>query len=66
MAERVTVPDMMNAREARAQVQRTLLARYPGAAVVCLCMNIACQADGEHRAGVRVGRGAGESGACAV
>ena len=41
MAERVTVPDMMNAREARAQVQRTLLARYPGAAVVCLCMNIA-------------------------
>ena len=39
MAERVTVPDMMNAREARAQ--RTLLARYPGAAVVCLCMNIA-------------------------
>ena len=41
MAERVTVPDMMNAREARAQAQRTLLARYPGAAVVCLCMNIA-------------------------
>lgn len=29
MAERVTVPDMMNAREARAQAQRTLLARYP-------------------------------------
>ena len=41
MAERVTVPDMMNAREARAQAQRMLLARYPGAAVVCLCMNIA-------------------------
>ena len=41
MAERVTVPDMMNAREARAQAQRTLLARYPGATVVCLCMNIA-------------------------
>ena len=41
MAERVTVPDMMNAREARAQAQRTPLARYPGAAVVCLCMNIA-------------------------
>ena len=41
MAGRVTVPDMMNAREARAQAQRTLLARYPGAAVVCLCMNIA-------------------------
>ena len=41
MAERVTVPDMMNAREARAQAQRALLARYPDAAVVCLCMNIA-------------------------
>ena len=41
MAERVTVPDMMNARDARAQAQRVLLARYPGAAVVCLCMNIA-------------------------
>ena len=41
MAERVTVPDMMNAREARAQAQRVLLERYPGAAVVCLCMNIA-------------------------
>ena len=41
MAEQVTVPDMMNAREARAQAQRALLARYPGAAVVCLCMNIA-------------------------
>ena len=37
----VTVPDMMAAREARAQVQRTLLARHPGAAVVCLTMNIA-------------------------
>ena len=37
----VTVPDMMAAREARAQVQRTLLARYPGATVVCLTMNIA-------------------------
>ena len=35
MAERVTVSDMMDAREARA------LARYPGASVVCLCMNIA-------------------------
>ena len=41
MAERVTVSDMMDAREARAQAQRALLARYPGASVVCLCMNIA-------------------------
>lgn len=41
MVERVTVPDMMNAREARAQAQRMLLKRHPGAAVVCLCMNIA-------------------------
>ena len=37
----MTVPDMMTARDARAQAQRVLLARYPGAAVVCLCMNIA-------------------------
>ena len=37
----VTVSDMMAAREARAQVQRTLLSRYPGALVVCLTMNIA-------------------------
>lgn len=41
MVERVTVPDMMNAREARAQAQRMLLERHPGASVVCLCMNIA-------------------------
>lgn len=41
MVERVTVPDMMNAREARAQAQRMLLERHPGAVVVCLCMNIA-------------------------
>ena len=41
MVERVTVPDMMNAREARAQAQRRLLERHPGASVVCLCMNIA-------------------------
>ena len=38
---RVTVADMMAAREARAQVQQALLARYPGAAVICLTMNVA-------------------------
>ncbi len=37
----VTVPDMMRAREARAQMQRALLREYPGTVVVCLCMNIA-------------------------
>lgn len=37
----VTVADMMAAREARAQVQQVLLARYPGTAVVCLTMNVA-------------------------
>ena len=37
----VTVPDMMQAREARAQAQRTLASRYPGATIVCLTMNIA-------------------------
>ena len=37
----VTVADMMAAREARAQVQQALLARYPGAAVICLTMNVA-------------------------
>ena len=37
----VTVPDMMRAREARFQVQCALRARYPGAAVVCLTMNVA-------------------------
>ena len=37
----VTVADMMAAREARAQVQQALLARYPGAALVCLTMNVA-------------------------
>lgn len=37
----VTVADMMGAREARWQVQQTLLARYPGASVVCLTMNVA-------------------------
>lgn len=39
--ENVTVVDMMNAREARCMTQRTLLARYPGAVLVCLTMNIA-------------------------
>ena len=38
---KVTVMDMMQARDARAQMQRTLLMRYPGSTVVCLCMNIA-------------------------
>ena len=37
----VTVAEMMAAREARAQMQRTLLSRYPGAVLVCLTMNIA-------------------------
>ena len=37
----VTVADMMAARDARAQMQRRLLARHEGACVVCLCMNIA-------------------------
>ncbi len=39
--QNVTVPDMMMAREARAQMQQTLLLEYPGTAIVCLCMNIA-------------------------
>ena len=38
---RVTVADMMAAREARAQMQLALLMRYPGAALVCLTMNVA-------------------------
>lgn len=37
----VTVADMMAAREARAQMQLTLLERYNGAVLVCLTMNIA-------------------------
>ncbi|MGN0996624.1 MAG: citrate lyase holo-[acyl-carrier protein] synthase [Candidatus Ventricola sp.] len=37
----VTVPDMMRAREARLQVQCALRERYPGAAIVCLTMNVA-------------------------
>lgn len=37
----VTVADMMQAREARFTMQRTLLSRYPGAALVCLTMNVA-------------------------
>ena len=37
----VTVADMSAAREARAMAQMELLSRYPGAAVVCLTMNIA-------------------------
>jgi len=37
----VTVPDMMQAREARYFMQRNMLARYPGAALVCLTMNVA-------------------------
>lgn len=42
MAENnVTVADMMQAREARFIMQRTLLARHPGAALVCLTMNVA-------------------------
>lgn len=41
MAIEVTVADMMNAREARACAQRALLARHPGASLVCLTMNVA-------------------------
>lgn len=37
----VGIQDMMQAREARAQAQRLLLARHPGASVVGLTMNIA-------------------------
>lgn len=37
----VTVADMMQAREARAAMQRIMLGRYPGAALVCLTMNVA-------------------------
>ena len=37
----VTVADMMQAREARFAMQRTLLSRYPGASLVCLTMNVA-------------------------
>ena len=37
----VTVADMMAAREARAQMQQALLARHPGAVVICLTMNVA-------------------------
>lgn len=37
----VTVPDMMQAREARFFMQQTMLSRYPGAALVCLTMNVA-------------------------
>ena len=37
----VTVPDMMQAREARFFMQQAMLARYPGAALVCLTMNVA-------------------------
>lgn len=43
MAEKigVTVADMMAAREGRWQMQQAMLARYPGAALVCLTMNVA-------------------------
>lgn len=37
----VTVQDMMMARDARAQMQRALLDAHPGAAIVCLTMNVA-------------------------
>ncbi len=37
----VTVADMMRAREARFFMQKTMLARYPGAVLVCLTMNVA-------------------------
>ncbi|MBR5301323.1 MAG: citrate lyase holo-[Clostridia bacterium] len=37
----VTVPDMMQAREARFFMQQAMLARYPGASLVCLTMNVA-------------------------
>ena len=40
-AMQVTVADMMAAREARAQMQQTLLAGNPGAVLVCLTMNVA-------------------------
>jgi len=39
--QEVTVADMMQAREARFFMQQNMLARYPGAALVCLTMNIA-------------------------
>jgi len=39
--EEVGVADMMMAREARYHMQRAMLARYPGASLVCLTMNIA-------------------------
>ena len=41
MSAEVTVADMMQAREARFFMQQNMLARYPGAALVCLTMNIA-------------------------
>lgn len=41
MDNTVNVADMMQARDARAQMQRALLAQHPGTTVVCLCMNIA-------------------------
>ena len=37
----VTVADMMQAREARWQMQQALLNRYPDAVLVCLTMNVA-------------------------
>lgn len=37
----VTVADMMAAREGRWQMQQAMLSRYPGAAIVCLTMNVA-------------------------
>lgn len=37
----VTVADMMQAREARFFMQQNMLARYPGAVLVCLTMNVA-------------------------
>lgn len=37
----VTVADMMQAREARFFMQQSMLSRYPGAALVCLTMNVA-------------------------
>ena len=39
--QEVTVADMMQAREARYFMQQSMLARYPGAALVCLTMNVA-------------------------
>ena len=41
MSTEVTVADMMQAREARFFMQQNMLARYPGAALVCLTMNVA-------------------------